>query len=119
MSANSVIQEFKELRLRAQQYFQGLRDVPLYGRKYWRAHFQKTFDCYCKLWKFQRDHRSVLEERNSLKRWETGDIATRIAQLYYHFYLRTSMTHYLDEAFVFYEAVRTRDYFKDVMSSEE
>ena len=33
--------------------------------------------------------------------------------------LRTSMTHYLDEAYVFYEAVRTRDYFKDVMSSEE
>ena len=55
-------------------------------------------------------------ENNSiygLKRSEIGDVASKIAQLYYHYYLRTSETNYLSEAFVFYDAIRERIYFKD------
>ena len=39
------------------------------------------------LWKYQADHRTVLEkkERYGLKRSEIGDIAAKIAQLYYHY----------------------------------
>lgn len=48
-----------------------------------------------------------------LKRWEIGEIASRIGQLYYNYYLRTSDAKFLSEAYIFYEAILTRDYFKD------
>jgi hypothetical protein len=41
-------------------------------------------------------------------RWQIGNIASKIAQLYYHYYLRTSDLSALEEACVFYEAVRDR-----------
>jgi hypothetical protein len=49
-----------------------------------------------------------------LKRHEIGEIASKIAQLYYHYYLRTSDTRYLQESFVFYDAIKTRKYFADI-----
>ncbi|KAI9262404.1 hypothetical protein BDA99DRAFT_511113 [Phascolomyces articulosus] len=72
---------------------------------------------YTKLWKFQQTHRPVLEDKNNygLKRWEVGEIASKIGQLYYHYYLRTSDTSYLQEAFVFYDAIHERQYFKDIL----
>jgi len=33
--------------------------------------------------------------------------------------LRTSETMYLEESFVFYEAIRMRDYFKDVFETKK
>ncbi|KAJ3343160.1 hypothetical protein HDU93_009710 [Gonapodya sp. JEL0774] len=36
------------------------------------------------------------------------------AELYYHYYLRTSETNYLQESFVFYEAIQLRNYFQNV-----
>lgn len=33
--------------------------------------------------------------------------------------LRTSETTYLEESFVFYEAIRLRDYFKDVFETKK
>lgn len=50
-----------------------------------------------------------------LKRWEIGDIASRIGQLYFGQYMRTSEASYLSESYIFYEAVLTREYFKDGM----
>ena len=52
------------------------------------------------------NNRRVLEhkERYGLKRWEIGEIASKIGQLYYHYYLRTSETNYLRESAVFYQA---------------
>ena len=41
---------------------------------------------------------------------QIGEIASRIGQLYYQFYLRKGDTCYLDEAYVFYEAIRARQY---------
>ncbi|KAF9400741.1 hypothetical protein BGX21_003591 [Mortierella sp. AD011] len=40
----------------------------------------------------------VLENSYGLKRWEVGEIASKIGQLYYHYYLRTSETNYLQES---------------------
>lgn len=37
------------------------------------------------LWKYQLEHRQVLERKCSLKRHEIGEIASKIAQLYYHY----------------------------------
>ena len=45
-----------------------------------------------------------------LRAWQIGEIASRIGQLYYQFYLRKGDTCYLDEAYVFYEAIRARQY---------
>ncbi|KAJ1932056.1 hypothetical protein FBU59_006500, partial [Linderina macrospora] len=60
-------------------------------------------------------HRLLLEkpEHYGLKRWEVGEIASKVGQLYYRYYLRTSETNYLQEAFAFYDAIRERNYFKD------
>jgi hypothetical protein len=54
-----------------------------------------------------------------LKRWEIGEIASKIGQLYYHYYLKTSETNYLQESFVFYEAIRERNYYKHVDDHKE
>ncbi|KAI9305559.1 hypothetical protein BJ944DRAFT_265025, partial [Cunninghamella echinulata] len=80
-------------------------------------YFEKTFEVYTKLWKFQQTHRPLLEDKNNygLKRWEVGEIASKIGQLYYHYYLRTSETNYLNEAYVFYEAIHDRQYFKNIL----
>ncbi|KAJ3088343.1 hypothetical protein HK102_008982 [Quaeritorhiza haematococci] len=64
--------------------------------------------------------RAVLENKDyyGLKRVEIGECASKIGQLYYHYYLRTSETNYLYESYVFYEAIRDRQYFKDVLDSK-
>ena len=58
------------------------------------------------------------KEYYDLKRWEIGEIASKIGQLYYHYYLRTSETNYLLESFVFYDAIRDRSYFRDVLEAK-
>ncbi|XP_023193461.1 protein SCAI isoform X1 [Xiphophorus maculatus] len=90
------------------------RDLPQYGHKQWQSYFGRTFDVYTKLWKFQQQHRQVLDTRYGLKRWQIGEVASKIGQLYYHYYLRTSETSYLNEAFSFYSAIRQRSYYYQV-----
>lgn len=61
------------------------RDLPQYGHKQWQAYFGRTFDVYTKLWKFQQQHRQILDTKYGLKRWQIGEIASKIGQLYYHY----------------------------------
>ncbi|RIB10065.1 protein SCAI [Gigaspora rosea] len=112
-----IVEEFQYLLEKSQQLFAGLRDLPPTGGRQWQPYFQRTFEVYTKLWKFQQQNRFVLENKNNygLKRWEVGEIASKIGQLYYHYYLRTSETNYLHESYIFYEAIRERSYFKDVL----
>ncbi|KAI9014455.1 protein SCAI [Phycomyces nitens] len=113
-----LVEEFQYLLEKSQSLFSGLRDLPPTGNhRQWRPYFEKTFEVYTKLWRFQQAHRPILENKNNygLKRWEVGEIASKIGQLYYHYYLRTSETNYLHEAYVFYEAVHERQYFKDIL----
>ncbi|CAO3624991.1 unnamed protein product [Cunninghamella echinulata] len=112
------VEEFQYLLEKSQSLFSGLRDLPPTGsHRQWRPYFEKTFEVYTKLWKFQQTHRPLLEDKNNygLKRWEVGEIASKIGQLYYHYYLRTSETNYLNEAYVFYEAIHDRQYFKNIL----
>ncbi|XP_063227251.1 protein SCAI isoform X2 [Bacillus rossius redtenbacheri] len=106
-----VVIEFCHLLEKSKQLFNGLRDLPQYGHKQWQAYFGRTFDIYTKLWKFQQQHRQVLDTKYGLKRWQIGEIASKIGQLYYHYYLRTSETNYLNEAYSFYAAIRGRAYY--------
>ncbi|KAL7061232.1 hypothetical protein AAHC03_09906 [Spirometra sp. Aus1] len=112
------VNEFCHLLEKSKQLFNGLRDLPLYGHKQWQTYFGRTFDVYTKLWKFQQQHRQVLDEVYGLKRWQIGEIASKIGQLYYHYYLRTSDTYYLQESFSFFSAIRTRDYFSSSKKEE-
>lgn len=73
---------------------------------------------YTKLWKFQQQHRQILDSKYGLKRWQIGEIASKIGQLYYHYYLRTSETNYLNEAFSFYSAIRARGYYSKAGKEE-
>ncbi|XP_010240848.1 PREDICTED: protein SCAI isoform X2 [Nelumbo nucifera] len=97
---------------KADKKFSRVRDLPCYGRNRYDTYFNKVFKVYTELWKFQQEHRQKLVEAG-LRRWEIGEIASRIAQLYYGHYLRTSEASYLSEAYIFYEAILSREYFKD------
>eukprot|EP01018_Ginkgo_biloba_P034788 Gb_34689 [translate_table: standard] len=97
---------------KADKKFARVRDLPSYGRSKYDSYFHKVFKVYTKLWKFQQENRQKLVEAG-LKRWEVGEIASRIAQLYYSQYQRTSEASYLSESYIFYEAILSREYFKD------
>ncbi|PIA39967.1 hypothetical protein AQUCO_02600427v1 [Aquilegia coerulea] len=103
---------------KADRKFSRVRDLPHYGRARYDSYFHKVFKIYTQLWKFQQENRQKLVEAG-LKRWEIGEIASRIAQLYYGQYLRTSEASYLSESYIFYEAILSREYFKDGSSSQD
>ena len=121
----NIVQEFRYYLDKSQQLFTGLRypssntrELPHTGRN-WQPYFQKTFEVYTRLWKHQQMHRAVLEREYGLKRWEIGELASKIGQLYYHYYLRTSDTSYLQESYTFYEAIQSRKYFADVLETKQ
>tara|TARA_B110000977_G_scaffold69199_2_gene93995 strand:+ start:23014 stop:25062 length:2049 start_codon:yes stop_codon:yes gene_type:complete len=72
----------------------------------------QAFKSFAKIWRFQQEHRVVLTEAG-LKRWEIGEIAGRIGQLYYAYYLRVCDQKYLTEAHQFFAAIKNRNYFAD------
>jgi Protein SCAI len=111
------IEEYRYYLDKSQQLFAGLRELPHTGRN-WQPYFQRTFEVYTRLWKHQQQHRQILEREFGLKRFEIGELASKIGQLYYHYYLRTSETNYLQESFTFYEAIHHRQYFKDVLETK-
>ncbi|CAN0830050.1 Protein SCAI [Linum grandiflorum] len=110
-SSIPVSEVFWSMVEKADKKFSKIRDLPYYERTRYE-YFFKVFKVYTQLWKFQQENRQKLVE-SGLKRWEIGEIASRIAQLYYGQYMRTSDASYLSESYVFYEAIFTREYFKD------
>ncbi|KAK3233821.1 hypothetical protein CYMTET_55906 [Cymbomonas tetramitiformis] len=114
--SNQVAAQFKALLTESSQKYARLRELPPYGRKHIELHFHEAFNIYSKLWAYQQKYRSHLTEAG-LKRWEIGEVASKIGQLYYTYYLRTSEIHFLAEAFTFYNAIYTREYFRDSLDS--
>lgn len=113
MSGDSdvTLQTFRALVESADRKFAKVRDVPAYGRVSQNHFFHKVFKAYTRLWKFQQENRAKLM-RCGLKRWEIGEIASRIGQFYFGQYMRTSDSRFLVEAYVFYEAILSRRYFE-------
>ena len=72
----------------------------------------QAFKSFAKLWRFQQRHRAALTDAG-LRRWEIGEIASRVGQLYYAFYLRTGEGWYLSESHAFFDAAAKRDYFAE------
>ncbi|KAK4417044.1 protein SCAI [Sesamum alatum] len=110
-----VPKTFRALVESAERKFARVRDAPLHpyggsGPQY--GHFyHKVFKAYMRLWKYQQENRAKLME-SGLQRWEIGEIASRIGQLYFNQYLRTSEARFLLEAYIFYEAIFHRKYFE-------
>ncbi|CAI9103359.1 OLC1v1001824C1 [Oldenlandia corymbosa var. corymbosa] len=109
-----VSEVYWSLVAKADKKFSKIRDLPYYQRNRYDSYFSKVFKIYTQLWKFQQENRQKLVEAG-LKRWEIGDIASRIGQLYFGQYMKTSEASYLSESYIFYEAILTREYFKDGM----
>ncbi|XP_050222988.1 uncharacterized protein LOC126673066 [Mercurialis annua] len=107
-----VTEVYWSLVEKADKKFSKIRDLPYYERNRYDTYFYKVFKVYTQLWKFQQENRQKLVEAG-LKRWEIGEIASRIAQLYYGQYMRTSDAGYLSESYIFYEAILSREYFKE------
>ncbi|XP_059633754.1 uncharacterized protein LOC132276369 [Cornus florida] len=114
MSQNNipVSEVYWSLVNKADKKFSKIRDLSYYERNRYDTYFYKVFKVYTQLWKLQQENRQKLVEAG-LKRWEIGDIASRIGQLYFGQYMRTSEANYLSESYIFYEAVLTREYFKE------
>ncbi|GAV81459.1 DUF3550 domain-containing protein [Cephalotus follicularis] len=109
-----VSRTFHALVESADKKFARVRDLPSYGRgqqSNQQHQLQKVFKAYMRLWKFQQENRSRLVE-SGLNRWEIGEIASRIGQLYFNQYMRTSEARLLVEAYVFYDAILNRRYFE-------
>ncbi|EYU42291.1 hypothetical protein MIMGU_mgv1a003125mg [Erythranthe guttata] len=107
-----VSEVYWSLVAKADKKFSKIRDLPYYQRTRYDTYFYKVFKVYTQLWKFQQENRQKLVE-SGLKRWEIGEIASRIGQLYFGQYMRTSEANFLSESYIFYEAILTREYFKD------
>ncbi|XP_052195727.1 uncharacterized protein LOC127803506 [Diospyros lotus] len=110
MGDDVVPRTFRALVESADRKFARVRDVPAYGRG--QSHcIHKVFKAYMRLWKYQQENRKALVEFG-LQRWEIGEIASRIGQLYFGQYMRTSEARFLLESYVFYEAILKRGYFE-------
>ncbi|KAL6656176.1 hypothetical protein ACP70R_007002 [Stipagrostis hirtigluma subsp. patula] len=106
--ASGAYREFKALVEAADRKFARARDLPLYGGG--DHHSRKAFKAYTRLWRLQQERRRELVA-GGLRRWEIGEVASRIGQLYYARYLRTAEPRSLVGAYVFYEAIYSRGYF--------
>lgn len=105
-----VPKTFRSLSEAAERKFGKVRDVPPYGHGL-NHYFPKVFKAYMRLWKYQQENRAKLVE-SGLQRWEIGEIASRIGQLYFNQYMRTSEARFLLESYIFYEAILNRGYFE-------
>lgn len=118
LNSNIPVSEvFWTLVDKADKKFSKIRDLPYYQRSRHDTYFCKVFKVYTQLWKFQQENRQKLIEAG-LKRWEIGEIASRIGQLYFGQYMKTSDYNYLSESYIFYEAIFTRDYFREGLFSD-
>lgn len=115
---DSVWESFRALVGTADKKFARIRDLPSCGRAAAQGHqFPEAFKAYMQLWKFQQENRRSLVE-SGLNRWEIGEIASRIGQLYFSMYMRTSESTFLVEAYVFYQAILSRNYFEGAQAKD-
>ncbi|KAJ0984584.1 hypothetical protein J5N97_002940 [Dioscorea zingiberensis] len=107
-----AFRRYRELLGSAERKFARVRDLPPHARGPHLVHYhRKVFRAYTSLWRFQQENRRELVAAG-LRRPEIGEIASRIGQLYYTQYLRTSEARFLLESYVFYEAILSRGYFE-------
>ncbi|CAA6658851.1 unnamed protein product [Spirodela intermedia] len=99
--AATAYRTFRSLVESADRKFARVRDSPAYAKERNPHCRRKVFKAYTRG-----------AGGGGLRRWEIGDVASRIGQLYYAQYLRNSDVRFLVEAYVFYEAILSRGYFE-------
>eukprot|EP00045_Choanoeca_perplexa_P004808 m.40788 g.40788 ORF g.40788 m.40788 type:complete len:505 (-) comp12779_c0_seq2:40-1554(-) len=110
-SDSAIVAEYERLAKECQAHFDSLHQVPSFGQSHWRSYFSVAFDSFTALWKLQKQHRDLLVQHCGLTRAQIGDVASRIGQLYLHFYHRTAQLSYLKQAMTFFDAIRARKYY--------
>ncbi|KAI8871099.1 hypothetical protein GQ42DRAFT_162242 [Ramicandelaber brevisporus] len=118
---SSIIREFQYLVFKGRELFEGIRLLPPVGRRPWKEHFTRAFEIFGRLWRLQLKERTTLasSDRYQLQRHEIGDICSKLGQLFYHYYTRSSDTNYLVDAHRFYEAIHERRYFDGVIQLKD
>ena len=105
-----AVGRYRGLVQQGAQHFAALRDAGTARQSVWEPNFQRAFLVFSALWRYQHEHRAALTEAG-LQRWEVGDIACKLGQLYYSCYLHTAQTRYLLDAVELFGAVQARGYF--------
>ena len=102
---------FSDLSLRALACFTSLADLEQAGDA-WAAKVHETLSLFSKLWKYQLDNREALI-RSGVTPRSIGDIALRIAQLYFGLYMNSSSCQHLFAASTWLEGILARGYFNE------
>ncbi|KAL4717846.1 hypothetical protein ACJJTC_000995 [Scirpophaga incertulas] len=119
MEERNIIDEFCRQLDTSRQHFIAIRELPEYAVKDWSSHFRRVFEIYTQVWKYQQQHRELLIAKYGLKRWQIGEIASKIGQLYYFYYKRTSNIDFLNDAFAFYSIIRERNYYTKAIREDK
>ena len=108
--------KFDELCVSTNELFARVQQLPVYtpDTTRWKSLFFNAFSQFDKLWLYQQEQRQALD----LRRYQIGEIGSRIAHLYLSYYLHTSQVKYLRESFAFYDAILKRDYFDTEVQTE-
>lgn len=97
----AVALEFRQLHRESTQLFSQLRLLPAHGDlRQWHQTYQLTFRCMTRLWQHQQRNRNLISPE------QVGDICSRIAQTYHHYYLRTGRRKHLADSVTFWRSMR-------------
>ena len=109
INSSEVVMRFDELCRNTNSLFSRIQQLPSYTADptKWKSLFFHAFSQFDLLWQYQQEQRQTLE----LRRSQIGEIGSKIAQLYFSYYLHTSQVKFLREAISFYDAILKRDYF--------
>ncbi|PAA77725.1 hypothetical protein BOX15_Mlig009335g1 [Macrostomum lignano] len=118
MDDETIVEEYFRLKEKSNEKFLQIGNLPRSGYRKWQPYFDRAFAVFTELWRFQQQYRESLSEQQVLKRHHIGEIASKIGQLYYQYYLRTSNTAYLTETYCFYYAIRCRGYYDNAKTEK-
>ena len=114
VSADQVVNRYLRLTDRSKKAITVLEGLPLYAANCSSVDpfVGRAFESLNELWKLQMSARSVLESAYKLKRWEIGEIASRLGQLHHYAYTRRGDPESLKSAFYFYNVIQQRKYLE-------
>lgn len=111
--ATLVNTQMQQLKGKAHKLLECVRCFPPYHCGDAQPVYQHALDAFHNLWSFMHTHREALQKGNFMRRQEIGEIASKIAQLQYVYYLRHGEISYLLDSFKFYEFIHDHDYSRE------
>ena len=107
-----IVKKYTSLRYKGRKAIDVLIGLPCCT--VWNQSFDPfmsdAFDVLNELWKLQYNSRGVLTSSYGIKRWEIGEIAANLGQLYFYAYQRKAELESLKNAYNFYSILRERSY---------